>query len=264
MQTNFFLILLGLSLFPGAVLAVDNKPIDPKAKSTNENTPTTEYSAGEFRIDKKLMASLYDMTVEEARGPSQEKLNSSLISPQIGIVKMTNVELKNDYFNVSYTDNLSTLPVFSIALGSPNSLFRLGQFDFYAIGNLGYGYSEGVYEVESENGLLLKDTVQTHWVPLVASIKTEYSGIKRIVKPSLLAGAGAQWISQSGKLDGMQQGFWIPMSQLGVGLTFFDFDGSERSDYFQGVSLGAHRQTGFMTSQAFSTWMFDLGTNLVL
>ncbi len=111
----------------------------------------------------------------------------------------------------------------------------------------------------------LKDTVKLHWIPALLSMRTEYAGLASLGITLFLVGSvGEQWIYQSGALDGMQQGFWIPTTQVGGGMIIFGEDKRERTNFFQGIRLGATYQKSWLSSQELSAWSVDLGTNLAL
>src|SRR5690606_26340699 len=88
--------------------------------------------------------------------------------------------------------------------------------------SVGYGYVEGRYAVSTRSGTPLEDVIRLHRVPITAFVEPylEFSAVPW-VRPSLPVSLGAQWFFQSGTLDGIEQGFWLPFYRVGPRLTFF-------------------------------------------
>ncbi len=74
---------------------------------------------------------------------------------------------------------------------------------------------------------------------------------------------GAQWIYQTGNLDGIEQGFWVPFYELGGGLVLFDSLGQE-DDWFGGLTVGVSQRKHLGGSQLVGTFSIDVGANFLL
>lgn len=220
---------------------------------------------GEFSIDKNLVPSLYESTVQEVRGENGSKFHSGVITPQLSIVMPIEMQLTNKYFTIPYEKNVSSLPMFSLLSSTSSPLIKKGFFGVYGQASIGYGYTEGIYDVKSKSNLDLKDTVKLHWIPAFVALRTEYAGLSFLgVNLFLVGGIGEQWLYQSGMLDGMEQGFWIPTAQIGGGIAIFGNANRERENFFQNIRLGATYQKSLFSTQELRAWSVDLAVNLAL
>ena len=215
---------------------------------------------GKFRMDKNLPDSLFDATLQEAKGERDSKVISAVVIPQVSIVKLSKMTLSNDYFSVPYDSNAGSVPFVSITAGSPSPILQMDVILAYLEFSIGYGYADGIYDVQSKTGLTLKDTIQLSWVPILGFLRFEYDSPLR---PSILIGGGQQWLSQSGQLQGLQQGFWIPTVRIGACITLFDPDDDKRTNFFQGVRVGSTYQKSILTKQEIVAWSFDLGSDFL-
>mgnify|MGYP001585235029 CR=1 FL=1 len=103
-----------------------------------------------------------------------------------------------------------------------------------------------------------------HWLPLSLGTRIEYriSGLK-FIRPYVDLEGGAQWLYQSGKLDGIEQAFWVPYYQTAFGVTLFGANQTQ-DDWFGGISLGATVRHSFASQQSIQSGSVDVGLNLYL
>lgn len=224
-----------------------------------------ESSSPEFRLDKGLLDTLYRQSVDEARIDMNPISGALEITPQISFVNPTKFVISNSYFEVPYSENLHGVPFFHLILSTPIAFWD--RFVVFAQGQVGYTYKEGLYTNIRSRGSdagQLSDVIRLSWLPLLASTRIEYDiPGTTLVKPSITLGAGMHWILQSGKLDGIEQGFWIPFYSTGAALTLFD-QSRKAGEWFGGVTVGATVQNSFGSSQEVHAWSIDVGTHLVL
>lgn len=221
-------------------------------------------SQSQFKIDRNLVPSIYESTVKEVRGDHYAKLNSNLLTPQFSLFMPTQLQLSNSYYAVAYENNLASFPILSVISSNSSPWWKNTTFESYGQMQLGYGYAEGVYTVISDSQLLLKDTIKLHCMPLLMSMQTVYTGLIRMgLQGFLTTGLGGHWYYQSGMLDGTQQGYWIPTSQIGGGIMVLSNE-KTGDQFFQGLRLGVSYLRSFKETQKLKAWSFDIGTGLLL
>ncbi len=228
----------------------------------DEGASSPSDSQGEFHLDRGVVEELYRQTLEETVDTTMIS-GSVVVSPQLSYFMLSEFTLNNNYHEVPYTESLQTLPLLLINVATP--ILRFTRFDLLGQARVGYTYKVGVIQVRPKSGSkLTSDNLKLHWIPLSLSSKLAYHipGVNFII-PSIAAGAGAQWFYQSGKLDGIEQGFWVPFYHVSAGLTFFDHS-HRPNHWFGGVSIGASYQDSFASDQAFRGSSVDLDVSFLL
>jgi len=216
---------------------------------------------GEFELDSNLVDTLYNESIGTLPGLSRASSSNLQLNTQFSMMSPSVLNLSNKYFDVAYTDQVRSFPFLNLAL--TKSLLRLGRLALLVQGKLGYTYKEGIYEVRSNTSNLRTDLLKLHWLPISASLKFEYgfSGVT-FIKPHFTVGSGAQWLYQTGRLDGIEQGFWIPFYAFSPGITLFEQEGI--SDWFGGVTFSGTYQSSFSSPQLIRGWSVDVGLNVLL
>jgi len=227
-----------------------------------ERSITEEMQApsSEFELDSNLVDSLYQQSLNASPNPTSH-VTSVQVTPQLSMMSPSTLELSNRYFDVSYTDQARNFPV--VHLGLSKSVLQWGGLSLLIHGKVGYTYKEGIYEVRSRASESRTDLLKLHWLPLNAAIRMEY-GFPRasFLKPHVTLGTGAQWLYQTGRLDGIEQGFWIPFYTFSPGITIFDQEGV--SDWFGGITFSGTYQSSYSSTQLIRGWSIDVGLNVLL
>lgn len=166
-------------------------------------------------------------------------------------------ELKNDYFTVPYDINTSSVLGFTVGPKIP--LTTLGSSRLSSFSYIGFAYAQGIYNVQSDTGLAVRDAVELQWIPIQTGLEWASSPLTsaRMVF-GLMASGGMDWYTQSGQLNGMNQTFWVPRSEAGVSLTLFPAEQAGKGG-FDGVRLSAMAYRSFASTQINRGSVVDLG-----
>ncbi len=217
-------------------------------------------SEGSLLVDDSSFRSIFEATQDESRERA-ENLSEFEFEPGVFLRSVGDLKLSNDYFDVSYSEAFQTLPSFQIGIGfSPG---EYSGFRMYPAVSVGYAYHEGLMSVHSVNGVAFSDFMRLHWfnAGLGAKISRTVPGasfLAAFIHPSL----GVQLLSQTGVLDGISQGFWLPYYELGGGVNLF---GQSRGrSWFGGVDLSLARSSGFSSEQAVGFWKTGLSLRVIL
>lgn len=221
-------------------------------------------SESEFHLDKQVVDRLYEESVTESRKSTLQYSANVTVSPVFSLFSPNHLTLTNDYFQVPYAEGMGSLP--SIAIAASGKIYQLGGLYILGLGSVGYSMKEAVQKAYSKTASsdperLSKLTL--HWLPLSLGTRVEYrfSGFDA-VRPFVTAKGGAEWLYQTGGLDGIEQGFWVPFVQYGGGLTLFDSASPDR--WFGGLSVGVSKHQSFSSAQLIDGTVFDLGVNILL
>ncbi len=241
---------LGLILFSALTFADANHvPISPEAP--------------EFKIEKGLLEDFYQSNIEEAHRQSNDRAGTVVeVTPSFSLLSVSTLQLSNNYFEVPYQAGGATSQIPMVGFSFGTSLARAYGFEVYSLLKAAYSYREALVEVRSRSRTkAVRDVMTLQWIPLTASLKLSYR-IPRFsyIVPSLIGGAGAEWLSQEGKQDGINQGFWIPFHVWGAMLTFFD---RRPEQWFGGVSLSYTTHKSFSSVQRIDLTAFEVGTSFV-
>jgi len=227
--------------------------------STKPMLAKTEGS--EFSIDANLVDKMFESTTNEASatasGTDRVRFEAAL-----GYMIPSEMSFQNDYFTVPYTENVSSISYGMLRVGKP--FLQAGKVSFGAFGLVGYSYLQGIYEVESKDGLALKDTISLQWIPLQLGLTIDVIDILgNVVQPGLIVAGGADSFTQSGTLDGMNQSYWVPSSSFGLAFNFFG-NGTAKESTFDGISLSGQYRTSYGDEQVFKGWTYNLATRFAM
>ncbi len=235
--------------------------VTPSKPKPVELQPETN---SQFELEKGLLDTLYrDSLTSEASVDSRPGVRPLSFTPQLSFVNANQFALSNNYWEVPYKEYISGMPVFSLQVANP--LYYWGGLSFAMKGAVGYSYKEMIVPaIQKQTRKDSRASITLHWLPLSLGTQIEYliPGVS-FVRPHLDLEVGAQWLNQSGKLDGLNQDFWVPFYQFAFGLTFF---GSKQGqgDWFGGINLGTTARNSFASQQNIRSWSMDVGVNLYL
>ena len=234
-----------------------------KTKTKPPEPETVAPKNSQFELEKGLLDTLYRGSVTESSKEFRPGARALSVTPQLSFVNASQFILSNNYWEVPYTEQLGGVPAFSLHVSNP--LAYWGGLSFAIKGAVGYSYKEAVLSpVHKQTGKDSRAILTLHWLPVSLGTRIEYriSGVD-FVRPHLDLEGGAQWLYQSGKLDGIEQGFWVPFYQVAFGLTLFAPNQSQ-GDWFGGINLGATVRNSFASQQNIRNWSMDVGLNLYL
>lgn len=218
--------------------------------------------SSQFQLDKDLVNSIYKDAVTEAKIETKRGASRLRVKTEFSYLVPTAITLSNQYFDVDYGSGFSGLPGMNIAI--TQNIVNWGSVGFSLTGKTGFSRKEALTVVRTKNGAPFRDMIQLSRIPISAGIRTDFSFSETAaVKPYLLASGGIQWLYQSGKLDrALEQGFWIPFYEVGLGANLFS--GGNSNDWFGGVDLGGAIQRSFASDQVTNSWALELGVTLYL
>ena len=212
-------------------------------------------------MDKDLVNTLYRESVTEAKVENYAS-NGIILRPVFSYITPEKFELSNDYYTVPYASTGSSLPTLRVEVGTVLAAFY--GVEVSGLASAGYSYRESLISVTNKSGKKFSDVLKVHTLPLNLGAQIDYRipGAS-FLKPGIASSVGFLWFYQSGKLDGIEQGFWVPSYQLSAHLNLFEGT-SEASKWFKGVQLGSTLYRSFASAQVFEGWSFDLGVGFVL
>lgn len=249
-----------LAITSTAVAQDHDKPKD-ELKIRRSSRPILAKTEGsEFSIDPNLVDKMFESTTTKENQAQVVSTRPVRAEVGYGHMVLSNLTLKNKYFEVPYSKNVSALP-YGFIQGS-KSLFTFGSGSFNTYGMIGYSNQQGVYDVTGSSGIALKDTVTMQWVPLEIGVSTDVKLFSGNVQPALIAGLGADWITQTGELDGMNQNFWIPHASAGPAITFFG--SGDNAPGFDGITIASIYRTSNGGDQTFKGWSFNLTSRFAM
>lgn len=224
-----------------------------KTSTTITEVPTTE-SPG-LTISEGISDSIYQQTTANITGEATNDIN---IESSVRIFFPSQFELTNKYFKVPYSSNAGNFLGFMIGPNFPVASISDAQINSFA--RLGYAYAQGIYQVESDSGLVVRDAVELQWLPLqigIEALSRPFATNK--ITAGVTSSLGVDWYTQSGQLDGIDQTFWMPRYEMGVNLTFFP-PPKKNANGFNGVRTSAVYYRSFASAQKNRGWAVDLGT----
>lgn len=225
---------------------------EPK-KNTVSEVPSTEapqLSLGEGLSDKIYQRSTQTITGKES-SPFSFYSAAKIIFPSQFV-------LKNEYFKVNYADNVSSM--LGISVGPQLQLLNFGESKLSTFIHFGYYYAQGIFEAESDSGLIVKDAIELQWIPIQGGIEiTSRSFTTYNILASFSASVGSDWINQTGKLDGMNQAYLVPRYEAGPSITVLGTGTKSSDSGFNGVTVSAHRYSSISSEQQNRGWIADVG-----
>lgn len=246
--------LLILASFP--LLAIVESPA---ARAQTQKPASTQEIPAETQPGLTVSESVSDQIYHQTTATVTSNATSALtIDSSLRIFFPRQLELANNYFEVDYAANTKSVPGFVVGPHLPLAVSQSGA-KLSSFFNLGYAYSQGIYDAESDSGLAVEDAVELQWIPLQA-------GLDAATRPftsqgmvfGLATSVGVDWLTQSGELDGMSQTFWVPRYEAGPSLTLFSNTAASRGG-FGGIRLGALYYSSFATPQRSRGVAADLG-----
>lgn len=211
-----------------------------------------------FSVEPGLSESLYQNSIKSSSDTEEQK-NSYDIDASLRIFFPSKFVLENKYFKVPY--DKKTYNIAGFIVGPSTALHHGSDVRLSGFMHIGYAYAQDIYEIESESGLTVKDTLELQWIPLQAGLEfAPTSTQNQKISWSLFASLGTDWYTQSGNLDGTNQTFWTPRAEAGVSSTFFARSSQEKQAGFSGIRASVFSYQTFATSQVNKGLGFDLGT----
>lgn len=218
----------------------------------------------EFQLDKNLVDKLYEESVTESKKTTSQYSANISVAPTFSYFSPNQLTLTNDYFQVPYASGMGSMPGISIV--ASGRIISFGGLYIMGLGGVGYSMKEAVQKALSKTASTDPERtskITLHWLPLSLGTRVEYrfSGFDA-VRPFITAKGGAEWLYQTGGLDGLEQGFWVPFLQYGAGLTLFDSSSPDR--WFGGLTLGVSKHQSFSSAQIVDGTVVDFGVSILL
>lgn len=189
------------------------------------------------------------------------RISAAEFVSQASILTPGTLELQSDQYATSFSNSATGMPAVAIGLAVP--VLRTGGFIFSLQTNVGYRYKQGTYAVKAGGEARPLQPITLHWVPMSLATKLTYdfSGVP-FVRPTLIAGVGAQWLHLSGDLPGDTRSFWTPFAYVSPAITILE--GRSEDDWFGGFSFGTTYYQSFASPQRISGLSLDLTLNILL
>lgn len=222
-------------------------------ESSNDSTPDTD---SEFKLEKKLLDQIYASATEDAVA----RHGQSDLGIGIGLTVLSPKEFKlsNSYYEVSWADADEKYPMPYVFLGATIANWGWGMFGWST--RAGYSYRESLRSLTQKGGAASsRDFLRVHWASAMGRLEfSVMSSAVPWVRPVLFGGAGAQWIFQVGRLDGVNQSYVIPTYTAGAELVFWD-QSAFKARWFSGARVGLSYLSAFASTQKFTAVGVDLG-----
>ncbi|MEZ4742308.1 MAG: hypothetical protein R3B45_07665 [Bdellovibrionota bacterium] len=233
-----------------------------QTKKAEKKGLLAKMEGSEFQIEKDLVEKFYNDSSITASKSGSDSSGTSELSPQIGLMSLKELSLENDYFKADYAENLGSIPLISFAVA--NQVLKTKAASIFAVGSFGYAYKQGTYKLESSSGTEIEDTVTFQWVPLQIASRLDFEILRMgFLTPSIEGGVGTNWFHQTGTVDGVDQGFWVPVYHGALALTLFG-GAIGPNVTFGGITIRSQYQRSISDDQAFSGWYHNLGTKILL
>ncbi len=188
-------------------------------------------------------------------------INKLQLVPQISILSPGEMVLKNEAYEIPYSQSVPGM--FGFSIGSASPLHIEDAFQLYFVSRLGFAYKQANYSItESNTRNTTNSTINLSWVPASIGVKSVFAVNKfPFVRPTLSVGSGASWLYQSSATDGLSQNFLVPFFYITPGLAFFEKQTPD--DWFGGFSFGVTYQDSFASPQRVRATSFDLSINII-
>jgi type III secretion system FlhB-like substrate exporter len=218
-----------------------------------------------IEVDESNFKEIFNRSVTEQADTVSNRAKSFDVEVSASYLTLTELDLKNNYYNIDYSDSFKTMPALQVA--GAWQLVKMGGLKLAPYVAAGYGFKEEkIVATTNKTGVPLKDIVSLHTVPLVAGlqIKHHIPGTKRF-SVFAIPTAGAQWFYQSGTLDGINDSYWIPFWGARAGVVLFESNRtSSVASWFEGVTVGTSYRSSLGSSQTLQAWSADLGLKILL
>ena len=242
---------------PGSAQAQTAKAKKSVSNNVSPNeVPVDEQADGvpSLQLSEGISDRIYSQT---ATSLTTQATGSLAIDSSIRLFFPREFTLSNNYFTVPYAQSSKALPGFMVGPQIPLMTLSNGQLN--SLVHIGYAYTQGIVEADSDTGLSVKDAVELQWIPVQAGLEAVSRPLtSQRIKLGLFSTAGMDWYTQSGQLDGMNQTFWVPRYEVGSCVTLFPQD-SSISGGFDGIRLSGLYYRSFSTKQINRGWAADIG-----
>ena len=258
MSSKFMgLVLAFLSSFGFAQEAVVQGGDDLRLRDRSRAVVASTEGA-EFSIDAKMVDKLYTASLEQAQIQDQDK--AIRLGVGYGQLVPTVFALENRYYRIPIAEQSNNLPY--AFLSGQRVFFERSAFAASIFGTIGYSNTQGIYEVYSKSGeMALRDSITYQWVPVGLGLTGELYAANRI-RPGLVVGAGMDWISQSGALDGINQSYRLPSYFGGPTLTLFP-NTDKTAIGFDGLTVSSVYRSTFGENEM-RGWAINIGTRFAM
>jgi hypothetical protein len=184
------------------------------------------------------------------------------LMPQLSVVSPSEFILTNSEYSIPYSTLLLGMPAVYMGIATPIKKEKGLQISL--MGRIGYSYKSGDFILTSHSGEQKPSHLTLSWLPVSVGTIAEYSipGVP-FLKPMLTFGLGAEWLRQTGTLDGISTNFWLPYFYVSPAIGFFD-TAMTSIDWFGGFTFGVTYQDSFGKKQKARAWSFDLSGKFVL
>lgn len=198
-------------------------------------------------------------TEDEVTSPNEANLE---ITGTFSVMNPNQLVLSAREYQVSYSKNFFGISAFQLGLSVPTAPW--GRFQIFPFARAGYARNQGTYSLTAPDGTSSTADVTLHWLPLSAGLRTEYSIPNfDLIRPYLLISGGAEWLSQQGTSLDLNETFWIPYYNVGLGLSFADTWKTNELG-FGGFSFSINFQNGLRSDQETQLLSYDLTIHFLL
>lgn len=244
----FFVRLMSL----GLLVISSQLPAAVEAKPGSHEVEVSE-SPG-LKMSEGISNKIYQ---QSTRRISSQTTGTTTIDSAVRIFMPSEFQLENQYFRVPYRENTGSLVGFMVGPSIPVAAFDAIQLNSFA--HLGYAYAQGIYDAQSDTGLMVKDQIELQWIPVQAGIElSSRSFSSQRITLGITSSAGIDWYTQNGKLDGMNQTYWVPRYEIGANTTLFSLLRRGEGG-FDGVKISVVAYRSFLSRQIHRGLAGDVG-----
>jgi hypothetical protein len=172
-----------------------------------------------FEIDKALVENIYNEKIDSYVHKDHESSGTFAVGTGIGMLNLQKMSLRNDYFDVRYSESLDHLFLFNIYLSQ--TIYKYNNFYIHTNQSLAYGFIQDLIRVKSSSGVFSEDEISMQYLPLAGTL---HIGARNILMGGLalelFVGGGSSWHEQSGNLDGVSESFAVPFMKSGARLSY--------------------------------------------
>jgi hypothetical protein len=179
------------------------------------------------------------------------------LNPQLSLIAPSTLVLSHEGEHYPYS-SVTSIRTFQLGVG--RSVWRNGVLNLTQSISLGYG-SKDADTLFLAGNATQTGTFHLQWIPMSLSTRLDYAASK-ILKPSILMGAGMLWMGQRSDAHLYDHDFWIPHFFTSAGVTFLE--ASESKDWFGGFTCSVTFHSSLISEQILRGWSFDLGINVQL